>query len=312
LKNSKRILRTCIIYETLLIEVYGTTFMPGGVKAVKIDHAQNRGIMLMENGAAYTWGWNGWGQIGVGREPGTLTNISSNMESLAYSGGTSGLTFFSDPKVRKAFYDKYTNLYNLTAKDKLSENVTLVDVAAGYHHFVALDSLGQVWAWGKNTDYEIGKAGQSKYTFPQLVEFPSLDPGDRVISVSAHRGSLDRGQSFAITEKCVLWSWGRNVEGKLGIGTSTATGASTAGPKKVIFPNGTVITAVQGGDYHNVALDKNGNVYTWGLKTYCGRGSTNTSYLPEKLTGETQALWTRDNSKIVPQTKISTSMRLMA
>jgi alpha-tubulin suppressor-like RCC1 family protein len=287
-------------------------FMPGGLIAQKVDHGQLGGIMLA-SGKGFTWGWNGWSQIGIGKDDGLLPGVgvakekisSKAFEYLSYSGGMVELTFFSDEAFRNELYAKYENKYGISEAEKFSGSVDLIDVDAGYHHFVALDENHNVWAWGKNTDYEVGRKGESKYSFPQRVNL-SLDEGDYVVKVYGHNGYLDRGQSFAVTNRGQLWSWGSNSNGKHGTGASTLTADYQSTPHRVVFPgdnddsnhdNDIVIKDVQGGDYHNVALDMNGNVYTWGLSTYLGTGDKTSTKLPKLLSGSTNAPWTENESE---------------
>src|SRR5881398_423687 len=65
-----------------------------------------------------------------------------------------------------------------------------------------------------------------------------------------------------------VWTWGANFGGKLGIGLpSTATDrvlvpVEVHGPGDVDYLHS--ISAIMGGEVHNVALKSDGTVWTWG------------------------------------------------
>ncbi|MDR2648391.1 MAG: hypothetical protein LBB94_01535 [Clostridiales bacterium] len=250
---------------------------------VKAANAHLGGILLADGGTVYTWGWNGHGQLGIGKDDLPLPAVGTPKESIkpahwdaqTYGGGYTEVDFFTRP-------DRYSaNYADLGIAPELTSPTEIVDVGAGYHHMLALDKRGRVWAWGYNTDRQIGKKGKSHYTFPQLVQGLPED----IIRIWGNNGYLNRGQSFALTGGGELWSWGSNLNGKHGVGTTENTASYQMTPHKVIFPQGTIITDVQGGDYHNIALDDRGDVWVWGygLSGLLGDGKNKTYKTPEKL-----------------------------
>ena len=80
-----------------------------------------------------------------------------------------------------------------------------------------------------------------------------------------------------------VWSYGSNTYGELGINSNV----STDEPTQVEFPEGTVIVDIAAGEFHSMALDENGYVWTWGRNNYYHLGETNLSYRkkPAKLNG---------------------------
>ena len=83
-----------------------------------------------------------------------------------------------------------------------------------------------------------------------------------------------------------VWTWGVNLPGgKLGVGDSTTlvrslVPAEVHGPGNVSFLNS--ITAIMGGEVHNIALKSDGSVWTGGLNFVggLGDGTTNDSSVP--------------------------------
>jgi len=73
-----------------------------------------------------------------------------------------------------------------------------------------------------------------------------------VVSVAA-----GNGHTVALKRDGTVWTWGRNLEGELGDGTTTNRNS----PVQVSITN---VVAVAAGLYHSVALKKDGTVWMWG------------------------------------------------
>jgi alpha-tubulin suppressor-like RCC1 family protein len=88
-----------------------------------------------------------------------------------------------------------------------------------------------------------------------------------------------------------VWAWGANFSGKLGVGlASTDVGrllvpAEVHGPGDAGFLNS--ISAIMGGEVHNVALKSDGTVWAWGNNMFgqLGNGSTNEAHTPVQVSG---------------------------
>src|SRR5207244_481834 len=94
-------------------------------------------------------------------------------------------------------------------------------VGAGTDHSLAVDTSGNVWAWGKD-DY--GEAGQPPTDVCENHNRPCVRQPTQMPSfggVVAVAGGW--GHSLALKADGTVWAWGRNDAGELGIGT-TSTG----------------------------------------------------------------------------------------
>ena len=119
--------------------------------------------------------------------------------------------------------------------------------------------------------------------------------GDAVVSVWG-------GAQEAITLKSdgSVWTWGANFNGELGDGETDDTGNevfvttyNSALPLDVLGPNGvgnlSGITAIMGGEMHNLALKSDGTVWAWGYNKYnqLGDGTTIDRFYPVQVSGLT-------------------------
>jgi alpha-tubulin suppressor-like RCC1 family protein len=132
-----------------------------------------------------------------------------------------------------------------------SASILFTDIVAGYDHVLALDSDGNVWAWGKN-DY--GQVGDSSLT-DQLtpVQVQGLNGITKIAAGAYHNLALDNFGS--------VWGWGRNGDGELGNGTQNTSNIPTQ-----VYGLSDVI-AITTGSFHSIALKGNGTVWTWGMNS---------------------------------------------
>ncbi|MFP2913744.1 RCC1 domain-containing protein, partial [Pyxidicoccus sp. 3LFB2] len=83
-------------------------------------------------------------------------------------------------------------------------------VAAGYHHTLALKTDGTVWAWGNNTDGQLGDGTNTPRSTPVQVQGLT-----GVVAIAAN--DFD---TLALKADGTVWAWGNNSYGQLGDGTA--------------------------------------------------------------------------------------------
>lgn len=127
-------------------------------------------------------------------------------------------------------------------------------IAAGGSHSLALRS-GVVYSWGTNTNAQLGyTAGTGRSAAGLVVGIPT---GTTIVAIAA--GGL---HSMALDSTGSIWTWGGNVYGQLGVGTTTATGGLA--PAKITLSPAVTFVAIAAGAHFSAALDASGNVWTWG------------------------------------------------
>lgn len=89
----------------------------------------------------------------------------------------------------------------------------LCSITAGHYHSLAVTSQGQVWAWGRNSESQLGRGQLSPretWSQPQKVE------GLNQVRIQAAFAS--GVISAAIGDDGTLWVWGKSNRGQLGLG----------------------------------------------------------------------------------------------
>ena len=186
------------------------------------------------NGTVYGWGDNSYGQLG---------NNSSTDSHVPVAVDMSGV---------------------LSGK-------TITAVAAGTYHTVGLASDGAVYAWGYNTNGQLGNNSTSHSHVPVAVDMSGVLSGKTITAVGA-----GYGHSVALASDGTLYAWGQGFYGQLGNNSSTDSHVPVAVDMSGVL-SGKTITALATGQYHTVALASDGMVYTWGWNDYGQLGDNSTT-----------------------------------
>ncbi len=145
-------------------------------------------------------------------------------------------------------------------------------------HVMALKKNGSLLGWGYNAHGELGLGTTGDQQLePAVVKGPDgKDSLTNVVGVSA--GGY---HSMALRADGTVWTWGSNLEGRLGDGTTK----QRLTPVKVKGLTGAI--AVAAGNRHSVALRRDGTVCTWGSNLYgeLGDGTNMDNPAPAVLSG---------------------------
>jgi len=210
----------------------------------------------------------------VANDGGTLVSFGSNDLQLGYIASDKMSTHTEPRRVDIPF---------------LQSANRIVALAAGPYHSIAIDAMGKVWSWGHGRYGRLGNGDEKARVIPCQVQ--NLEACD-IRTVAA-----GRDHSIALDRDGSLYCWGSSERGQLGVGSSLTKSLC---PTRLIVPSphtnpgkprstrnaettqlfsrksasfeegtrnkhsGAIIRALACGAAHSVAIDLEGNVFTWG------------------------------------------------
>ena len=247
----------------------------------KIEGGYNHFVSLKADGTVWTWGYNEFGQLGVGEkvayknEP-TQTNMKNVTDIAAGYYHTLVLKDGNVWAVGRNYYGQLgdgttqdTNTFHkvkLNDKGEYLENI--IAIAAGEHTSYALAADGTVYSWGYNGHGQLGVNNTSSVSYPVKMQKVS-----NIIQIAAGDNNL-----VMLDADGSVWTVGNNGYGQSGIwATSTLVL-----PTQMLDTDGNILYGVKetaSGRIHTVILKENGEVWTTGYNEcgQLGNGTTTTS-----------------------------------
>ncbi len=153
---------------------------------------------------------------------------------------------------------------------------SIYSIAVGACNVLALTKSGLVYAWGTNTNYQLGNgaATNTSQLQPLLINFGALQLYKAVLLAI---GSID---AMVVTNDNQLVGWGSNTYGALGDGTVTARTTPVVTSKGAIGATRKIVGLYMA--YHTMVLTDDNRLFTWGYNAagQLGDGSTNNRFQP--------------------------------
>ena len=284
------------------VTITGTNFMPKGKKIVQTANGNGYSLALSADGTVYTWGRNEYGQLGNG-----VTATNSPVPVAVKTAGTPmegktivqisakvwyALALASDGTVYSWGSNSWGQLGNGTSGTANNASApvavktagtpmdgkTIVQVAAGATHSLALATDGTIYAWGKNEYGQLGNDSTTNSPVPVAVKTAGTPMEGKTI-IQIHAGYE---HSLALASDGTVYAWGRNNSGQLGKNDATDTHIPAAVQTLGTPMAGKVIVQLAAGNSQSMALASDGTVYTWGWNQYgqLGNGTTTNSRIP--------------------------------
>jgi alpha-tubulin suppressor-like RCC1 family protein len=244
--------------------------------AAGVDHS----AAIAADGTVWTWGANGYGQLGDGTMSSQLTPVRVpglvNIIKIA-AGSRFTLAVRSDGTLWSWGRNDLGQLGTGTtgAAQSVPQQVpglaNIVEVAAGSRHSLVVRADRTVWAWGYNGLGQLGDGTETDRPTPRRVH--ALTGAVHIDAGTAH--------SVAALTNGTVWAWGYNGLGQLGDGTDVnrlapvkATGLAH-------------IIDVAAGSSHSLAVGGDGTLYAWGSNPsgQLGDGTQTGRFAPASVPG---------------------------
>ena len=222
---------------------------------IAIDGGRDHTVAIKSDRTMWAWGSNSYGQLGNG----TFVGGTSPVQVL----GLGGVGF-------------------LTGVTAVAAGQSIYAPAYSYGHSLAVKSDGTAWAWGSNSNGQLGTGGSNSSTPVQVKSTTGSGYLTDVVAIAA-----GYNYSLALKSDGTVWAWGVNNYGQLGGGTT----AQSTLPVQVKDLSGTGyltgIIAIDAGEYHTLALKSDGTVWAWGRNDYgqLGDGTATQRTLPVQVSG---------------------------
>ena len=137
---------------------------------------------------------------------------------------------------------------DITSEANLFEGKTISQISVGGNHSLALDSEGQIYAWGYNDYGQLGNGDTTSSNTPVKVDTSGVLAGKTISQISA--GS---DHSLALDSEGQIYAWGYNLNGQLGNGDTTDSNT----PVQTNFSNmlDRSITSIKFGDVEAISFN---------------------------------------------------------
>lgn len=138
------------------------------------------------------------------------------------------------------------------------ESASIVEIAVGGMHNVALDKSGVVYTWGNNDQHALGRGGDE--TVPAKMDLSMIPETAKIV-----KAVLSDSATVLLDSEGHLWICGtfRGPEGIIGATSKDRELPTLQLISSPTFDRIVVVDIVSGSD-HFLALDSDGKVWTWG------------------------------------------------
>lgn len=228
--------------SNLPVEVKTEGTPMAGKKIIQTAIGVTHSMALDSEGKVYSWGENVNGLLGTGDAIPTLSPV------LVRIGGTS------------------------------MEGKKIVQISAGGAHSMALDSEGNIYAWGWGGEGQLGNGENNNSNVPILVKKEGTGLEGKTIKKVMAGGMF----SMVLTSDGSLYSWGKNNYGQIGDGTTNNYNLAVAVKTEGTPMAGKTVVDFSISNEHTVALTSDGQIYAWGRNEsgQLGDGTNTASTLP--------------------------------
>lgn len=237
--------------RTTLIQV------PGLSDIVAISSGGFHSIALKSDSTVWVWGYNEDGQLGLNDTlsrlvPQQIAGLDGIVKITA--GGYFSLALHRDGHVWAWGSNENGQVGdgNAAPKRLIPVLVTGVDsileISAGGHHSLAIQSNGQAWAWGRNEEGQLGIGNNLDSPIP--VQMNNGNGVTELVGGGYH--------TLAVLNNGSVWAVGENANGQLGLGDTLDRTILT------LLGSSWTATSIAAGTFHSMIILPDGNCQAWG------------------------------------------------
>ena len=294
-----------ILYAKWNVNTYHLGYNTHAFSEVKggLSHS----IALDNFGRVYTWGHNSFGQLG------NQTLVDENNPTILPFHQLSKDEFVFRVQAKENSTYALTNKGNLYAWgrnqfgqlgngstsnllkptpvifNELTTNEVIIEVQPGEEHAIALTNLGNIFAWGRNDQGQLGDGTTENRKTPVISILPNnLLSNEIFIQIST--GTY---HNHALTNLGRVFGWGGNSTNEIGDGTGINRINFVMIKFNAIQPNEKIKHITSGG-YTTFALTDQHRLFAWGWNWYGQLGTGDITnrlvpvvvQIPQLLTGE--------------------------
>jgi alpha-tubulin suppressor-like RCC1 family protein len=245
----------------------------GGLAFIHLATGLSHTCGLTGAGAAWCWGYNGYGQLGENTTTDRSTPVAVQQGGVTFTSITAGWYHTCGLTGAGAAYCWGWNVYGQLGDNTTTQRnapvavqqggVTFTSITAGWYQTCGLTGAGAAYCWGLNTYGELGDNTTTQRNAPVAVQ----QGGVTFTSITA--GYL---HTCALTGAGAAWCWGVNWYGELGDNTTTQRNAPVA-----VQQGGVTFTSIAAGGLHTCALTGAGAAWCWGYNGYGELGDNTTT-----------------------------------
>jgi len=261
----------------------------GGSSAVMVACGNSHTLLLTAAGRVLSCGFGHFGQLGHGDKANKLVLTLVAAEQfrgakivMVAAGGFHSVALGAEGIVWTSGAGRAGRLGHNDGENKLTPTpltrealggATVVFVAAGRVHTVAVTSEGALWVWGMGNCGQLGLGDLNNRLAPARVGAEEAFGGSQVLTVAC-----GDAHTLAVTKDGALWSCGFGSHGVLGHNDQNDRLVPTR-IEAQHFGNANVISAAAGPS-HSAAVTDEGTLYTWGDKEGLGHADKEAKLVP--------------------------------
>ena len=244
----------------------------------------NHVVAIKEDGEVDAFGYGKNGELGSRNDKNSIIPVMVGKDIIRTN--TNNVTLKVNQGTTIEGYVDYFNIFNNDIKNinytsKDTSVATLEDIQENDVNDETQNESKKfkIRLSGKKTGTTIVTANQENTDNIGVIQVEVVPETENEITISPNV-ITNGSHTISLRTDGKVFTWGDNTYGQLG----NRTVKTSDEPVEVTFPEGTIITQIAAGENHNVALDSNGNVWTWGRNNNYQIGNTRANqYTPYKV-----------------------------